>query len=56
MSVFAYCLTSNRTHLLVHSEWPEALSQWMQELDGEFAQAYNRRKARSGAFWTDRYH
>jgi len=28
----------------------------MQHLEGEFAQGYNRRKQRSGAFWADRYH
>ena len=33
-----------------------AVSQWMQHLEGEFAQAYNRRKHRSGAFWSDRFH
>ena len=28
----------------------------MQALEGQFAQYYNRRKKRSGAFWSDRYH
>jgi putative transposase len=28
----------------------------MQKLEGEFAEWYNLRKGRSGAFWTDRYH
>ena len=28
----------------------------MQSLEGDFAQHYNRRKQRSGAFWSDRYH
>ena len=56
ISVFAYCVTSNHTHFLVRSESGKAVSQWIQQLDGEFAQAYNRRKDRSGAFWSDRYH
>ena len=56
VSVLAYCLTSNHTHVLARAESPGALSQWMQELEGSFAQAYNRRKGRSGAFWADRYH
>jgi REP element-mobilizing transposase RayT len=56
IKVFAYCVTSNHTHVRVRSESETAVSQWMQETEGEFAQSYNRRKARSGAFWGDRYH
>jgi putative transposase len=56
VSVLAYCITSNHTHVLVRAGATEAISDWMQELEGEFAQAYNRRKRRSGAFWGDRYH
>ncbi len=56
ITVFAYCITSNHTHVLVRSESDTAVSQWMQQLEGEFAQSYNRRKHRSGAFWADRYH
>ncbi|MCI0536924.1 MAG: hypothetical protein L0Z50_17050 [Verrucomicrobiales bacterium] len=40
----------------MRSEEPELISAWMQELEGQFAQAYNRRKGRSGAFWEGRYH
>jgi putative transposase len=32
------------------------LGRFMQSLEGDSAQAYNLRKDRSGAFWTDRYH
>jgi putative transposase len=53
--VFAYCLTSNHTHVLAWSDCGEAISEWMQQMEGEFAQSYNRRKGRSGAFWSDRY-
>jgi putative transposase len=56
LTVFAYCVTSNHTHVLARSESETAISQWMQEIEGEFAQSYNRRKGRSGAFWADRYH
>lgn len=56
VSVLAYCITCNHVHLLVRSEETEAVSRWMQQVEGEFAQAYNRRKHRSGAFWSDRYH
>ena len=34
-------LTSNRTHFLVRSEEPGLISHWMQEVEGQFAQAYN---------------
>jgi putative transposase len=54
--VLAYCVTCNHIHLLVRSETTDAVSRWMQQLEGEFAQAYNRRKRRSGAFWGDRFH
>ena len=54
--VLAYCVTSNHTHVLVQSEAETAVSDWMQKTEGEFAQRYNRRKRRSGAFWGDRYH
>lgn len=56
LSLLAYCLTSNHTHLLIHSGTTEALSSMMQRLEGEFAEYYNRRKQRSGAFWNGRYH
>lgn len=56
LSLLAYALTSNHTHLLIHSRTTEALSGLMQQLEGEFAESYNRRKQRSGAFWNGRYH
>jgi len=54
--VLAYCITSNHIHVLARSESDVAISEWMQSVQGEFAQSYNRRKGRSGAFWSDRYH
>ena len=56
VTVFAYCVSSNHTHVLASSDSLEAISQWMQQVEGEFVQSDNRRKGRSGAFWTDRYH
>jgi hypothetical protein len=32
------------------------LSKMMQTLEGQFAEDYNRRHGRSGAFWSDRFH
>jgi hypothetical protein len=48
--------TPNHTHVLARSESDVAISPWMQTSAGEFAQSYNRRKSRRGAFWSDRYH
>jgi len=56
VTVLGYCITSNHTHLLARSESDVAISHWMQTIEGQFAQSYNRRKGRSGAFWSDRYH
>jgi putative transposase len=56
VTVLAYCITSNHTHVLARSESDVAISRWMQTVEGEFAQSYNLRKGRRGAFWSDRYH
>lgn len=58
VSALGYCLTSNHTHLLLQvlEGGVETLARFMKELEGEFAQSFNRRKERSGAFWSDRYH
>lgn len=54
--LLSYAITSNHVHLLTFSEQPAALAALMQKAAGETAQAYNRRRRRSGAFWSDRYH
>jgi len=55
--LLTYCITSNHVHMLLTSKSTDvALSNFMQALQGQFAQAYNRRKKRSGAFWENRYH
>ena len=57
ISILNYCITSNHTHLLVRaSESEAAVSKFMQSLEGDFAQHYNLRKKRHGAFWNERYH
>ena len=52
----SYCLTSNHVHLLLRACDPEELASFMQLVAGGMAQAYNLRKRRQGAFWSDRYH
>ncbi len=55
LSLLGYCITSNHTHLLIKAEDSESISNFMQKLEGEFAEYYNFRKQRSGAFWGGRY-
>jgi putative transposase len=56
LDVLNYVITSNHVHLLVWVRYGEMLPRAMQYLQGEFAQYYNKRKTREGAFWRDRYH
>jgi len=58
VACLGYCITSNHTHLLLKVEGiaEEVLGRFMQTLEGDFAQWYNIRKKRKGAFWSDRYH
>ena len=58
VSLLTYCITSNHVHLLlrVREGSTQSLSRFMQSLQGDFAQYYNKRKGRNGAFWSDRYH
>jgi putative transposase len=55
LALLNYCITSNHTHLLVCARMPDSVSRFMQKLEGEFAEYYNLRKRRSGAFWDGRY-
>ena len=56
VSLLDYCVTCNHTHLLAASNAPQDISHMMQQLEGEFAGYYNRRKGVSGSFWNDRFH
>ena len=51
LSVLDYVVTSNHIYVLVHDEGRGEIVQSMQLIAGRTAQAYNRRKARKGAFW-----
>jgi len=56
VSLLAYCITSNHVHLVAVADDVEGVPALMQQVQGEFAEDYNRRRRRSGAFWDDRYH
>jgi len=56
LCVLNYAVTSNHVHLLVKDTQDGVIARSMQLAAGRTAQDYNRRKARLGAFWEDRYH
>jgi len=56
LCVLDYMVTSNHVHLLVRDTAEGVIARSIQLIAGRAAQDYNRRKARLGAFWEDRYH
>jgi putative transposase len=56
LGVLDCTVTSNPVHLLAQDSGEDPLAKSMQLIAGRTAQQYNRRKARAGAFWEDRYH
>jgi len=56
VSLLAYVVTSNHSHLLLWSQCSSEIAGLMQYLSGTTAQDYNRRKNRHGTYWGDRYH
>ena len=56
LCVLDYTATSNHIHLLVRDQGRHEIAASMQLIAGCTAQPFNRRKARGGAFWEDRYH
>jgi putative transposase len=56
VSVFAYSITSNHVHLVVHVRNRDAVARLMDLAAGATARQYNRRKGRGGAFREGKYH
>ena len=56
LCVLNYMVTSNHVHLLVKDTEEGVIASSIQLVASQTAQEYNRRKARQGAFWEDRYH
>ena len=56
LSLLDYNITCNHVHLIAYSDDTAQIASVMQAVAGGIAQEYNRRKARSGAFWEGRYH
>jgi putative transposase len=53
--VYAYCLMDNHFHLLVETPVVPNLARGMRELNGVYAQHFNRRHRRSGHLFGGRY-
>jgi len=57
LDVLDYMVTSNHVHLLIWAgHGGSEVSSALHFLQGTSARDYNRRKVRSGSFWSDRYH
>ncbi len=56
ISLFDYCITCNHIHFLCTCDHSKDLSRFMQRLQSEFAEYFNKRKHRYGAFWGERFH
>jgi putative transposase len=56
LCVLNYQVTSNHAHVLVFDRGDDEIASSMQLVAGRTGQDFNRRKARGGAFWEDRYH
>ena len=56
LCVLNYVVTSNHIHLLVKDMGRGEIARSLQLIAGRVAQQFNRRKARKGAYWEDRYH
>jgi len=58
--LLGFTITSNHVHLLLQSrashQSTDEISQLMQLMQGQHAQAFNRRRQRHGAYWEDRFH
>ena len=56
ISLHAYCLMTNHTHLLVSATEQGALSACMQELGRKFVSTTNRIRSRTGGLWEGRFY
>lgn len=54
VELYAWCLMSNHTHLLVKTRF-EALALFMQQLGARYARYFNKRHARPGHLFQDRF-
>ncbi len=55
VSIIAYCIMDNHTHLLSHVDDSQKLSSFMQEINARYARYYNRKKERVGYVFRNRF-
>ena len=55
LSIIAYCIMNNHTHMLIHAEKTTELSRYMQRLNSKYASYYNKKYNRVGYVFRDRY-
>ncbi len=56
ITLYGYCITSNHVHFIGYVDRPKAMARMVQLAASQTALIYNRRKDRTGAFWTGQYH
>jgi len=57
LSILDYTVTSNHIHLLVSDDKSrDVIPDSIKLIAGRTGQEFNKRKARKGAYWEDRYH
>ena len=55
ISIIAYCIMNNHTHMLIEVENLKELSKYMQRLNSKYAKYYNKKYNRVGYVFRDRY-
>ena len=55
ISILAYCIMSNHTHLLLHTNNIECMSKFMHKVNGIFSQFYNKCENRVGIVFRNRF-
>lgn len=55
VTILAYCIMSNHSHLLIHSETPEEISKFMQKVNTTYSMYYNKINNRVGYVFRNRF-
>ena len=55
IKIISYCIMNNHTHMLVKTEKIKELSKYMQRVNGIYGKYYNKKYARVGYVFRDRY-